>query len=194
MTSRAVSHLRLLVVKSLSKIHHYYWNSQPGVFVSEQAWVRSSAKIRMDGDLFISGGKVHIASGVKICDGVIIEPYGGSVIIKENVYVGPYCVLYGHGGLTIGANTLIASHTVIIPANHKSDQGKIPIRFQGETRLGIEIGEDVWIGCGVSILDGVSIGRGSVIGAGSVVTKSITEYSIAVGVPAKIIGSRQVEL
>jgi acetyltransferase-like isoleucine patch superfamily enzyme len=41
------------------------------------------------------------------------------------------------------------------------------------------------------VLDGVTIGRGSVIGAGSVVTKDIPPYSIAVGVPAKVIGERE---
>jgi lipopolysaccharide O-acetyltransferase len=49
------------------------------------------------------------------------------------------------------------------------------------------IGDNVWIGESVMILPGVKIGRGSVIGAGSVVTKSIPEFSIAVGNPAKVV-------
>ena len=57
--------------------------------------------------------------------------------------------------------------------------------------LGIKIMNDVWIGTGVRILDGVTIGRGSVIGAGSVVTKSIPDYSVAVGAPAKVIKKRK---
>ena len=54
----------------------------------------------------------------------------------------------------------------------------------------IEIGNDVWIGDNVSIIDGVKIGTGSIIGAGAVVTKDIPPYSIAAGVPAKIIRKR----
>ncbi len=38
--------------------------------------------------------------------------------IGNNVFVGPYSVLYGHGGLVIGDNSLIASHVTIIPSNH----------------------------------------------------------------------------
>ena len=62
---------------------------------------------------------------------------------------------------------------------------------QGEGKQGaIIIEDDVWIGAGSIILTGVTISKGSVIGAGSVVAKSIPEYSIAVGNPAKVIHRR----
>jgi acetyltransferase-like isoleucine patch superfamily enzyme len=80
---------------------------------------------------------------------------------------------------------------VIIPANHGFERIDVPMNTQPLTKKGIVIGEDVWIGSGCRILDGVHIGGGSVIGAGSVVTKNIGPYSIALGVPARIVGSRQ---
>ena len=49
------------------------------------------------------------------------------------------------------------------------------------------IHDDVWIGEMVSVLPDVEIGRGAIIGANSVVTKSVPEYSIVAGNPAKII-------
>ena len=52
------------------------------------------------------------------------------------------------------------------------------------------IEDDCWIGSGVRILDGVTIGHGSIVGAGAVVTKSIPPYSVAVGVPAKVMSKR----
>jgi acetyltransferase-like isoleucine patch superfamily enzyme len=52
------------------------------------------------------------------------------------------------------------------------------------------IEDDVWIGSKATILDGVVIGAGVVVGAGAVVTMSIPPCSIAVGVPAKVIGKR----
>ncbi len=104
------------------------------------------------------------------------------------------CLLYGVGGLEIGDNTRIAAHTVISPMNHIYSDPNIPIWKQGETAIGIKIGNDVWIGNGAKILDGVTIGDGCVIGAGSVVTKSIPPFSVAVGVPAKVIKQRRMPL
>lgn len=52
------------------------------------------------------------------------------------------------------------------------------------------IGNDVWIGCGVTIISGVYIDDGAVIGAGAVVTKDVRAYEIVAGIPAKKIGDR----
>lgn len=57
----------------------------------------------------------------------------------------------------------------------------------------VEIGNDVWIGENVTILNGIKIGDGAVIAAGSVVTKDVPEYAIVGGVPAKIIKYRFTE-
>jgi acetyltransferase-like isoleucine patch superfamily enzyme len=99
-------------------------------------------------------------------------------------------MIYGTGGLKIGNDVRIATHVVITPAGHVFDKKDIPIRLQGVEMKGIVIEDDVWIGANATILDGVIIGRGCVIGAGSVVTKSLPEYSVAVGVPARVIYKR----
>ena len=58
----------------------------------------------------------------------------------------------------------------------------------------IVIADNVWLGFGVTILQGVRIGKGAVVCAGAVVTKDIPDYSIVAGVPAKIIGTRSMNL
>jgi acetyltransferase-like isoleucine patch superfamily enzyme len=61
---------------------------------------------------------------------------------------------------------------------------------QKKEELDIRIGDDCWIGARVFVLAGVTIGDGCVVGAGSVVTRSLPPNSIAVGVPAKVVGWR----
>ncbi len=74
--------------------------------------------------------------------------------------------------------------------SHNFSDPNIPINQQGLTCKGILIEDDCWLGTGVRVLDGVTIGRGSIVGAGAVVTKSLPPYSIAVGVPARVIDRR----
>lgn len=135
------------------------------------------------------GGTITIGRNCILEAGCILESYGGSILLEEGVFLGPYCVVYGHGGLHVGANTMIATHSVLIPANHGL-AGTEAIKGQPETRKGIRIGRDCWLGSGTHILDGVAIGEGCVIGAGSVVSRLIPPHSIAVGVPARVVRSR----
>jgi len=136
------------------------------------------------------GGSIKIGKNNNIRDYVLIQSYGGNIDIGNNISINPFSVIYGHGNVKIGNNVMIATHTVIIPANHIFDDIETPIYLQGETTKGIIIEDDVWIATGCRILDGVTIGKGSVIGAGSVVTKSVPEYSVVAGVPAKVLRKR----
>lgn len=122
--------------------------------------------------------------------GAMLLPYGGFIRMGDNCTVNPYSILYGHGGLTIGHNVRIATHTVIVPANHNFGDRELPIYEQGLSMKGVVIEDDVWIGCNVSILDGVLIGRGSVIGAGSLVNKNVEPYSVMGGNPARLLKKR----
>lgn len=135
-------------------------------------------------------GKITIDKDCELSQGVVIKTYGGDVTLHENTFLGEYVIIYGHGGVEIGANTLIAMHTCIVSSNHTIPNSNTLIRSQGDLLLPVKIGNDVWIGAGAKILGGVTIGDGCVIGAGSVVTKSLPPYSISVGVPAKVTGYR----
>ncbi|MGO9566180.1 MAG: acyltransferase [Desulfomonilaceae bacterium] len=133
---------------------------------------------------------VWIGDHTFILKGALVYSYGGNIKIGSRVGINPYAIIYGHGGVEIGDNVMVAAHTIIIPANHNTDRIDIPMNSQGLTCKGIRIEEDAWLGARVTVLDGVTIGKGSVVGAGSVVNESIPPYSIAVGVPARVIGSR----
>ncbi len=86
---------------------------------------------------------------------------------------------------------LIAGNCYLGGGRYYIDRVDIPIMEQGVyTRGRLTIGDDVWLGAGAVVLDGVKVGKGCIIGAGAVVTKDLPDYSIAAGVPAKVIKSR----
>jgi acetyltransferase-like isoleucine patch superfamily enzyme len=170
-------------------------------FVSFRAELVNPGRISVGNNVVIEGHARLIANGGKgaeiiIGDDTYIQPYavlkanGGKIMLGKNCTVNDYAVLYGHGGLTIGNDVHISTHAVFVPANHVFKDPSTPISKQGETKNGITVGDDVWIGANSSILDGVNIGKGCVIGAGAVVTGPVPPFSVAAGVPARVIKQR----
>lgn len=138
---------------------------------------------------FLGGqmGNIIIGDNCKIKDGTKMYTYGGTIEIGDSVSINPYCMFYGNGNLRIGRNVLIATHTTIVASNHNFGDTTELITNQGMTCKGIVIGDNVWIGAGVTILDGSVIGEGVVIGAGAVVSGIVEAYSVVAGIPAKTI-------
>ena len=135
-------------------------------------------------------GEISVGDQGWIEQGVILWAFGGRIRIGKSVYVGQYSVIYGHGGVEIGEETLVSMHCCILSSNHTIAPRDRIIRQQPDIRLPTKIGRDVWLGAGVKVLGGVTIGDGCVVGAGAVVVKDLSSYSIAVGVPAKVVGQR----
>jgi acetyltransferase-like isoleucine patch superfamily enzyme len=115
----------------------------------------------------------------------IVQCFENPLIIGKSCSLNPFSILYDGGGLKIGNYVRIAAHTVIIPANHKYQDKNQLIHEQGISHIGVTVGDDVWIASNCTVLDGVNIGKGCVVGAGSVVTRSIPEYTVVAGSPAK---------
>lgn len=173
------------------------------VYIQEEVEVRGAEKIEIGNEVFLfrnvrinarnDNCRIALSDRVALEIGVDIGCAGDNCTIEigENTFIGPYTCIGGPGRIKIGKHCMIAAHTGIVANNHIFSDPVEKIRNQGLTTEGIEIGDDCWLGYGVKVLDGVTIGKGSVIGAGAVVTKDIPPYSIAVGVPAKVIGSRQ---
>lgn len=141
------------------------------------------------------GTNTLIGKGSVIDDFVKIKHVGGAgdVCIGENVFINSFTIIYSGNGVKIGNNTAIGPNCSIVPINHKyNDRNKLisEQRF-AESKGGVVIEEDVWIGAGVTILDGAFIRKGAVIGAGSLVNTEIEQYSINVGSPCRIIGHRK---
>lgn len=109
----------------------------------------------------------------------------GDVLIGENVTIGMSNVLIGP--LRIGNKVIIAQNVVISGLNHNYEDVSMPIQAQGVRTAPIVIADDCWIGANVVITAGITIGKHCVIAAGSVVTKSIPNFCVVAGNPARII-------
>jgi len=113
--------------------------------------------------------------------------------IKDCVYINGPMVIKGSGKVTIGKYSVIAENFRIISSNHRIDRADMQGKFTIPSDISkgpIYIGNNVWCGDNVTILSGVTIGDGAVIGAGSIVTRDIPPFSVAVGIPAKVIKYR----
>lgn len=176
------------------------------MFKGKRSVIKYSSMLKLNGTVTLGAsvtleclGKKGIELGKNVnipdncfirCTGVISH-LGQGVKIGNNTGLGHNNFINGQGGVTIGDDVIIGPYVKILSENHVFSKTDTPIRIQGVSRQGITIGSDVWIGANVTILDGVSIGQGSVIGAGSVVSKSIPEFSIAVGIPCRVIKTRE---
>ncbi len=135
-------------------------------------------------------GTVLIGDRTRLEQGVLLHPHTGSIRIGCDVFLGPGTVIYGHGGVEIGDECLIAMHCRILSSNHTVPAPDVCIRSQLDILTPTRIGRDVWLGAGVTVLAGVTIGDGCIVGAGAVVVHDLPPGSVAVGNPARIIRNR----
>ena len=130
------------------------------------------------------GATLSIADNSFIGESCYIKCFGGKIEIGQNVSINSKSFLNGCGGLSIGDNTRIGTQSIMIASNHKFDDPEVLVKDQ-ITKQGIQIGENIWFGARVTVLDGVNIANNVVVGACSLVSKSIPEAGVYVGTPAK---------
>jgi acetyltransferase-like isoleucine patch superfamily enzyme len=88
----------------------------------------------------------------------------------------------------IGDHCMFANGCFITDADHRFDDPDLPVTWQGFTSQGpTRVGDNAWCGAHVVITSGVTIGERCVIGANSVVTTDIPSFSVAAGVPARVL-------
>jgi len=160
-------------------------------------------------------GQISLGEGVLLDDGASLDVRGedasisiedrvsigrlttiaakhGHITLKAGCNIGSYCRVATNSKVEVGESVLVGAYCYLGPGNHTGDGEDKPLISQPmEIKNGVTIGDHAWLGARVTVLDGVKIGRHAIIGAHSLVKDDVPDWGIAVGTPARIIGSRQ---
>lgn len=134
---------------------------------------------------------ISIGSGVFIGRNTILSCKNGDIVIEDRANIGFNCEIFSASRVRIGKDILMAAYTYLVGGDHLYDRTDIPVLQQGRTARGIDVGDGAWLGTHVVVTDGSTIGRDAIIGAGAVVVGEIPEFSIATGIPAKVVRDRR---
>ena len=143
--------------------------------------------------------RIKIGSGVLIRDGGRLEAVGdaksGPVLlsIEDGVCIEQRVHITAASNLIIGRNTTISANVYISDIDHEYEQIGVHILAQPLKVARTLIGENCFIGLGVSILGGTILGKQCIVGTHSVVRGVFPDYCVLVGAPARIVKRYNVE-
>ncbi len=146
--------------------------------------VRAGARL-----LVARGAAVSFGAGCVLDRGFDLE-CRGRITVGPGTVFGHHCTLAADDRVEIGRDCLLAELVSVRDHDHAFDAVGTAIVRQGRVVAPVRIGDNVWLGSKVTVVKGVSIGDGSVVGAHAVVTRDIPPGSIALGVPARVVGRR----
>ena len=146
---------------------------RPGTSLGEDVYLSPLATIQTD--TLAVGDRTTVAA---------LAHLSGDVTLGADCSVNVSTVV--RGTVAVGDGVRIGGQTSLLGFNHGTDPAA-PIRTQPLTTRGITVGDDVWVGSHVVVLDGVTIGAGVVVGAGAVVTRDVPAGAIVGGNPARVI-------
>ena len=131
-------------------------------------------------DSLVLGDRSYIAAHAHVTGDVLI---GADCSVNVGAAV--------RGRVRTGRAVRIGAHTSVLGFDHGFDDPDVEMFAQPLQSVGVEIGDDVWLGANVVVLDGVRVGSHSVVGAGSVVTHDVPGWTLVAGNPARVIRSRR---
>lgn len=136
---------------------------------------------------------ITIGKGVFLGRNTILSCKNGDIDLGEAANLGFNCEVFSASRVTIGANALFAAYCYVIGGDHDRSDASLPVSQQRRTSSGVKVGAGVWMGAGAKVMDGVSIGADAIVGAGAVVRSDVPERSVAVGIPARVVGTREMQ-
>ncbi|MEO7262882.1 MAG: acyltransferase [Jatrophihabitantaceae bacterium] len=138
-------------------------------------------------------GRLVLGRWVHLGDGTSLRCHEGTLRIGDKVVFGRNNVVNAYLDISIGAASIIADMVYVTDFDHVFADIERPIKDQGIVKSPVRIGADVWLANKVSVVRGTVIGDGCVVAANAVVTRDLPPYSVAVGVPARVVRNRRAD-
>ncbi|HEX2904041.1 MAG TPA: acyltransferase [Jatrophihabitans sp.] len=136
-------------------------------------------------------GRLVLGRWVHLGDGTSLRCHEGSLRIGDKTVFGRNIVVNAYLDISIGGSCIIADMVYVTDFDHVFADVEVPIKDQGIAKLPVRVGDDVWLGTKATVVRGTSIGSGSVVAAHAVVTRNLPPFSVAAGVPARLLRDRR---
>lgn len=136
-------------------------------------------------------GRLILGRWIHLGVGTALRCHEGTLSLGDKSVLARAVSVNCYLDVEIGDSALIADYVYIADFDHRFDDRRLAIKDQGIAKSRVRIGRDVWLGTRSVVTRGVTIGEGAVVGAGAVVTADLPAYSVAVGVPARVIRQRR---
>jgi acetyltransferase-like isoleucine patch superfamily enzyme len=162
--------------------------------------VRWRGRLETDGMCFVCPGvkfeigpdaRVRLGRWSWLGHGCKVRAHEGEVSIGAKSVLGQECTISAYQHISVGRECIIADRVMMIDFDHGMVEVERPIRTQGIYKRDVNVGHNVWIGYGASLLRGVTVGDNSVIGTSAVVTCDVPDNAVVGGIPAKLIRMRE---
>ena len=148
--------------------------ARPGWSLGEHCFISELAAVQAE--TLVLGDRCYVAANAYLTD---------ALRAGRDCTINAFSVVRGKVGL--GDGVRIGAHTSILAFNHTMSDPDVEVFRQPTTSRGISVGDDVWIGSHVVIVDGVTVGDKAMVAAGAVVTKDVPAGAVVGGNPARLL-------
>lgn len=137
-----------------------------------------------------SHGRLVVGPWTHLGDDNKLRAHEGQLTVGAKVVMGRDNVVNTYLDVEVGDAAILADWIYVCDFDHRTERLDVPIKDQGIVKSPTRIGGDVWVGQKASVLRGVDVGHGSVIASHCLVNRDVPPFSIAVGVPVRVVRSR----
>lgn len=146
----------------------------------------SGVKVKTPSRLKLGRGVTLQRRSLLHCGGKSWSDYEGAIDLGDHVVIGPNCILYGAGGIRVGAYSHLGPGAMIITQSGVVDDDRRFSVAPARLHEPVDVGQGVWIGAGAVLVGGTKLGDGCTVSPNSVVSGEYEPGTTLVGNPARV--------